>query len=599
MGAFRVQQAIVERRGKGSIFNLGTHHGATPPRPAASQRQGAGIKLTLTTFLYRHPVEKIIRRPGPGRPVERGLHFLFQRHEPIAGMSGNAAALSMAQALPLQTARADAEPRLSWRDRLALIDLVPDLGDAIGSREWWRGLATLTLLCGAAISTFPGVRPLEVGGAPALGAADFNEARAQMIVPLAYGGDTGRHMAATDAVRPLAQTPERPQIELTATLGAGDSFARLLERSGVGSGDAQALASQVSSAVPLADIAPGTRIDLILGRRAARTMPRPVEALAMRARFDLRIEMERIDGRLVMRRIPIAVDSTPLRIRGRVGDSLYRSARAAGASPESIQAYLRIIGRQISVGSDIRASDEYDIIVEHRRAETGESETGKLLYAGLVRGGKPRLSMIEWTVDGRTQWFEASGVGQQSGGVGRPTNGRITSTFGMRRHPILGYKRMHSGVDFGGGYGAPIYAVSDGLVTIAGRTGGFGNYVKLSHGAGLGTGYGHMSRIAVRPGQHVSRGQVIGYIGSTGLSTGPHLHYEVYRNGVAVNPLSVTFISRAQLEGKALADFRARIRQLTSVAPGGAMSAAPAKPAQGPKLGSLADVATKRAGGGQ
>ena len=109
--------------------------------------------------------------------------------------------------------------------------MVPDLGDNIGSRAWWRGLATLTLLCGSAIATFPGMQPLVLGGTATLGPSDFNEARAQMIVPLAFGGDTGRHMAATDAVRPLAQTPERPQIELTATLGSGDSFARLLERS--------------------------------------------------------------------------------------------------------------------------------------------------------------------------------------------------------------------------------------------------------------------------------------------------------------------------------------------------------------------------------
>jgi murein DD-endopeptidase MepM/ murein hydrolase activator NlpD len=88
---------------------------------------------------------------------------------------------------------------------------------------------------------------------------------------------------------------------------------------------------------------------------------------------------------------------------------------------------------------------------------------------GLIRGGKPKLSMLEWNeVDGRSQWFEASGVGEQRGGMARPTNGRITSTFGMRRHPILGYRRMHSGMDFGGGYGAPIYAVTDGVVTIAG-----------------------------------------------------------------------------------------------------------------------------------
>jgi murein DD-endopeptidase MepM/ murein hydrolase activator NlpD len=522
---------------------------------------------------------------------------LFQRHEPIAGMTGNAAALAMSQAIPLQRGHADIEPPLSWRDRLAQLDLVPDLGADIGSAEWWRGLATLTLLCGSAIATFPGLQPLAVGGAPALDAADFNEARAQMIVPLALGADTGRHMAATDAVRPLTQTPERPQIELTATLGSGDSFARLLERSGVGGAEAQALANQVAGAVPLADIAPGTRIDLILGRRAARTMPRPVDALAMRARFDLRIEMEREGGRLILRRIPIAVDATPLRIRGRVGDSLYRSARAAGAPPEAIQSYLRVIGKQMSV-SALRASDEYDIIVDHRRAETGESETGKLLYAGLIRGGKPKLSMLEWKKDGRAQWFEASGVGEQRGGMVRPTNGRVTSSYGMRRHPILGYKRMHSGIDFGGGYGAPIHAVSDGVVTIAGRTGGFGNYVKLNHGGGLGTGYGHMSRIAVRAGQHVSRGQVLGYIGSSGLSTGPHLHYELYRNGHAVNPTSVAFVTKAQLEGKELADFRARIRQLTAVAPGAALAPIAPKQVEGPKLGSLADVASKRVGDG-
>jgi murein DD-endopeptidase MepM/ murein hydrolase activator NlpD len=398
-------------------------------------------------------------------------------------------------------------------------------------------------------------------------------------------------------VRPLTQTPERPQIELAATLGRGDSFARVLERSGVGGAEAQVLARQVSSAVPLADIAPGTRIDLILGRRAARTMPRPVEALAMRARFDLRIEMERIDGRLVMRRIPIAVDTTPLRIRGRVGDGLYRSARAAGAPPDAIQSYLRIISKQMPV-SAIRPSDEYDIIVDYRRAETGESETGKLLYAGLIRDGKSKLSMLEWQKDGRSQWFEASGVGEQRGGMSRPTNGRVTSTYGMRRHPILGYRRMHSGIDFGGGYGAPIYAVTDGTVAIAGRHGGFGNYVKLNHGDGLGTGYAHMSRVAVRPGQRVARGQVIGYIGSTGLSTGPHLHYELYRNGHAVNPSSVAFVTRAALEGQDLAAFRARIRALTAVAPGAALTPVAGRAVERPKPGSLADVASKRTGDG-
>jgi murein DD-endopeptidase MepM/ murein hydrolase activator NlpD len=520
----------------------------------------------------------------------------------MAGMSGGTAALSMAYVVPtpmLQGAAGNGAGR--WNDlRMWLdgLDLVPDLGCDIGSRVWWRGLGTLVLLCSSAALTFPGFRAVPGEVAPAFDARDFDELRAQTITPIAYGSDTGRRMAATDAVRPLAQTPERPQIELTATMGRGDSFARVLERAGVGSSDASAIARQLSGTVALGDIAPGTRIDLVLGRRPQRTMPRPVDALAMRARFDLRIEMERMDGRLVLRRIPIAVDNTPLRIRGRVGDSLYRSARAAGAPPSAIQAYLRVINQQIAVGSDVRAGDEYDIIVEHRRAETGENEVGKLLYAGLVRDGRQKLSMIEWTTGGRTQWFEASGVGQQRGGLARPTPGPITSSYGMRRHPILGYLRMHAGVDFGGGYGAPIYAVTDGIVSYAGRNGGYGNFVRINHGNGLGSGYGHMSRIAVSNGQRVGRGQLIGYIGSTGLSTGPHLHYELYRNGRAVNPASVTFITRAQLEGRELAAFRARINELRAIQPGAALAPIAAKPAAPvPQLGSLADTAAKRAGG--
>jgi murein DD-endopeptidase MepM/ murein hydrolase activator NlpD len=135
----------------------------------------------------------------------------------------------------------------------------------------------------------------------------------------------------------------------------------------------------------------------------------------------------------------------------------------------------------------------------------------------------------------------------------------MSSGFGMRRHPILGYTRMHAGIDFAARYGSPIYAVTDGVVAYAGRHGGHGNYVRIEHGGGLATGYAHMSRIAAIPGQRVRRGQVIGYVGSTGLSTGPHLHYELYRNGVTVNPLSVRFTTTAQLAGAELAAFRAKL----------------------------------------
>jgi murein DD-endopeptidase MepM/ murein hydrolase activator NlpD len=216
------------------------------------------------------------------------------------------------------------------------------------------------------------------------------------------------------------------------------------------------------------------------------------------------------------------------------------------------------------------ADDEFDMIVEYRRAATGEVEVGKLIYAGLERGGKPRAQLLRWGKEGR--FFEASGVGEQRSGLLAPVNGSTSSGYGMRRHPILGYKRMHSGLDYKAAYGTPIYAVTDGSVQFAGRNGGYGNFVKLSHGGGLGTGYAHMSRIAVSPGQRVSRGQVIGYVGSTGLSTGPHLHYEMYRNGRKVNPASVQYVTRAQLSGAELAQFRARLAEVKRIAPGAALA---------------------------
>ena len=138
---------------------------------------------------------------------------------------------------------------------------------------------------------------------------------------------------------------------------------------------------------------------------------------------------------------------------------------------------------------------------------------------------------------------------------------------------------MHSGIDFKASSGAPIYATADGVVNYAGRKGGYGNFVRIAHGGNIATGYGHMSRIAVSNGMRVRRGQVIGYVGSTGLSTGPHLHYELYRGGRAVDPNSVKFTTRAQLSGSELANFRARLKQLLGVAPGAALQSLSAPPA--------------------
>lgn len=461
-----------------------------------------------------------------------------------------------------------------WREqtsaRLEELDIAPDLAQDIGSKRWFRGVGTMFALAALAVLMWPDMSPVVAAPTMNIDEGERDEFRSQAIMPLALGADTGRRMAPTAAVIPLRSAPERPRIELVSTLAQGDSFARMLQRAGVGSGEIDQVAAMIAGAMPLDQIEPGTKVDIVLGRRPAPGEARPLDSLSFRARFDLELGLERRGGRLALDPRPIRVDTTPLRVRGKVGSSLYRSARAAGAPAQSVQQYLRTISEQYDLDRAMGANDEFDLIVSYKRAATGEVETGELLYAGVLRGGKPKAQLMRWGKDG--QFYEASGTGEARSGLSAPVPGRITSGYGQRKHPVLGYTRMHAGIDFKASYGSPIYAATDGKVSFAGRHGGHGNYVKLDHGSGLGTGYAHMSRIAVSSGQRVRRGQVIGYAGSTGLSTGPHLHYEMYRNGKTVNPTSVQFVNRAQLTGQELKSFRAQLAQLLETEPGAALA---------------------------
>ncbi len=474
------------------------------------------------------------------------------------------------------------EWRLSAERWFDQADLAPDLAADIGSRRWFRGLGTMLGLGALAVAFWPDFAPLEAQPAMPAGAQVRDEFRSQMITPLALGADSGRRMGPTAQVIALKSAPERPQIQLVMTLSPGDSFVSMLRRAGVSSEDSARVTGLIGQVMPISEIAPGTQMDVVLGRRPGGDQPRPLDKLAFRARFDLELEIARPfatevpegaaprrSGPLVLKRNVIRVDDTPLRLRGPVGSSLYRSMRQAGVPAGAVQEYLRALDGQVDLATDVRSSDEFDIILDYRRAATGERQAGKLIYAGVDRAGQPRTQLMRWGKDGR--FYEASGVGEQRRGLLAPVPGPTTSGFGMRRHPILGYRRMHQGLDFKAGHGTPIVAVSDGRVSSAGRAGGCGIAVRLEHGEGLATRYCHMSRMAVNRGQSVKRGQVIGYVGSTGLSTGPHLHYEMYRGGRVINPASVQFVTRAQLAGTELLDFRRRLIALKEIEVGGAL----------------------------
>ena len=230
-----------------------------------------------------------------------------------------------------------------------------------------------------------------------------------------------------------------------------------------------------------------------------------------------------------------------------------------------------IIGYDIDFQREVHPGDHFGMLYESFQDERGaDVKTGVVLMAEFD-GAALSKTFYRYTPsdDGRVDYFDATGQSAKKFLMKTPINGaRLSSGYGMRRHPILGYKRMHAGLDFKAGYGAPIFAATNGVVAYAGRKGGYGNFVQINHGGGIATGYAHMSRIAASPGQRVRQGQIIGYVGSTGLSTGPHLHYEVFRNGAPVNPAGFTFTTTSQLAGADLARFRAKLANLLAIRPG-------------------------------
>lgn len=248
------------------------------------------------------------------------------------------------------------------------------------------------------------------------------------------------------------------------------------------------------------------------------------------------------------------------RINGDVAGGLYWSLRNAGASPTIAADYLKAIATKIDVG-EVAPFDRFDFAVIP--GKNGEPDT--LLYAGLDRAQYSDVQMMKWIANGQTGWFDGAADQQASAGLMAPVAGRITSSFGNRYHPILHFNRFHAGIDFGAAWGSPIVAAADGQVVGAGWTGGYGRQVRIVHEGGLMTTYSHMSAMVAQAGTMVRQGQVIGYVGSSGLSTGPHLHFEVRIGGRPVDPLTARLVSRPVFEGPQLAAFKAKLKQIVSI----------------------------------
>ena len=233
--------------------------------------------------------------------------------------------------------------------------------------------------------------------------------------------------------------------------------------------------------------------------------------------------------------------------------SLYRSAVKENINPNIIIEFARLYGFQVDFQRDIRKNDSFQLVYEIFVDENGEIfESGNIIYANLIlRGQNNQLYYFpKKNFDGH---YDENGKSIKKALMKTPINGaRLSSSFGMRKHPILGYNKMHRGTDFAAPEGTPIMASGDGVIIKAGWCGGGGNCVKIKHNKTYQTIYAHMknfSKLAI-PGNRIKQGQIIGYVGSTGMSTGPHLHYEVHINGKAVNSQKLNLPSGRVLKNK-------------------------------------------------
>ena len=253
--------------------------------------------------------------------------------------------------------------------------------------------------------------------------------------------------------------------------------------------------------------------------------------------------------------------------------SSYRAAKAQGLPDDFITKFLKIHSYDVDFKQRVKAGDSFELFYDLAQDEGGAEKPGELLYALVNIGGETHGYYRFRTPDSIVDYYDDKGSNAKKFLMRMPVrSARLTSGFGYRRHPLLKTLKLHSGVDWAAPIGTPIMAAGNGTIEVAGRQGGYGNYVRIRHANGYRTAYGHMLQFAegVVKGVKVRQGQIIGYLGNSGMSTGPHVHYEVLVNNRFTNPLSIKIPRSRQLQGRLLSEFRrekSRIDDLMHRAP--------------------------------
>ncbi len=381
--------------------------------------------------------------------------------------------------------------------------------------------------------------------------------------------DVESQIPASDFIRAHATSDQelerraQNRLERTAvTVSSGDTLLQLLKETGLGAREAFLAVKELQTVYSPRKLKPGQSIQLALlhDDTAADADPR-LQRLKLRASADTDVAVARTqDGRFEAQKQARSLSRQVSGVATEIDSSLFAAGEEAGVPPRIMLQLIHQYSYAVDFQRDLRAGDDVEIVYERfLEASGGVAKTGPLLYAALEVQGE-RLEMYRYTPEnGETGYFAPNGESVRRLLMRTPIDGaRLSSSYGMRKHPIKGYTRMHEGVDFAAPPGTPIYASGNGVIERIGYNGGYGKYIQIDHGHGFMTAYGHMRgfKKGLDRGDRVSQGDVIGYVGNTGQSTGPHLHYEIQKNGEPVNPRGLDLPTGRTLTGAELDRFK-------------------------------------------
>jgi|TARA_B110000285_G_scaffold233591_1_gene307860 murein DD-endopeptidase MepM/ murein hydrolase activator NlpD len=325
-----------------------------------------------------------------------------------------------------------------------------------------------------------------------------------------------------------------PYKEYNYIVENNDTIEKILKKYNIDTDDVNNIASAVIKN-KISNIFSKTKVKIVVKEEAGTNK---IVSLFYPINEITTIEIKRNKNDFTINKNILKLDKREVVLSNTIKKNLYSSAIEAGIEPNIIVEFANMYGFEVDFQRDIRSGDKFEVYYEKYTDENNiVRNTGKIIYASMFVNNK-ELSLYNFEFNNKKGYYDVDGKSVIKTLMKTPINGaRLSSSFGIRKHPILGYNKLHQGTDFAARTGTPIMASGSGVIQRAQKYKGYGNYVSIKHNSTYVTAYGHMSKFGrgIRKGVRVNQGQIIGYVGSTGMSTGPHLHYEVIKNGKRVN----------------------------------------------------------------